>query len=139
MGHISDYQSIARYIRENYKGKIVEVGIGGHPEVALLLNEDFDVTVTDSRDLQLEGVRFIKDDIFNPDIEVYKDASLIYSIRPPPDMQGAIASVAEKVGANLLIRPFSVEQPAVGERFTCVLVNYEGAAFYAYKPNASPP
>jgi len=89
---IAGHKDLAEYILRSYRGKIVEVGIGKHPEVALLLKNHLDVTVTDVMGPRIHGIRFVRDDIFNPDIRIYKGASLIYSIRAPIDIQCAIAS-----------------------------------------------
>ena len=75
-----------------------------------------------------------RDDIFAPDIEIYKNASLIYSIRPPVDFQEAMAGVAKEAGADLLIRPFGNEKAGLERYFKeCKLVNYRKARFYLYR------
>ncbi|ATZ61240.2 MAG: UPF0146 family protein [Methanosarcinales archaeon Met12] len=130
---ITGHKDLAEYILRLYRGKIVEVGIGKHPEVALLLKDRLDVTVTDVMCPRIHGIRFIRDDIFNPDIQIYKGASLIYSIRPPIDLQCAIASVARKVDADMIIRPFASERANIDKYFVESLVNYKDAAFYLYK------
>lgn len=130
---ITGHKALAEYILRLYKGKIVEVGIGRHPEVALLLKNHLDVTVTDAMGPRIHGIRFIRDDIFNPDIHIYKGASLIYSIRPPIDIQCAIASVAREIGADIIIRPFASERADIDKYFVESLVNYKDAVFYLYK------
>ncbi len=130
---ISDYEDIADYISQNYRNKVVEVGVGSLPQVALALKDRMDVVVTDVHEQEYAGVRFFRDDIFNPDIGIYKNASLIYSIRPPIDLQDAMAEVAKEVGADLLIRPFANERADLGRFFNCFrLVNYRKARFYVY-------
>jgi uncharacterized protein len=50
-------------------------------------------------------------------------------------MQGAIAEVASKAGADLIIRPFSSEHSDLSRfyrRSRCV--NYQQASFYLYQP-----
>lgn len=138
---IIGYEDIAGYIRARYPAgcKIVEVGIGGHPEVAELLQGDFDVVCTDVGESGPEGVRYVRDDIFRPSMALYEGASLIYSIRPPIDMQDCIAEVAKSVGADLLIRPFSSERADLKRYFRNFrVVNYRSAVFFMYD-NASPP
>ncbi len=131
---IPDCEDIAEYILKNYRNKVVEVGVGSLPHIALALKESMDVVVTDVCVQRYAGVRFCMDDIFAPDMGIYKKASLIYSIRPPIDMQEAIAGVAEKVGADLLIRPFGNEKAEFGRFFRpCAVVNYKKARFYLYK------
>ena len=131
---ISDYEDIAEYILQNYRNKVVEVGVGSLPQVALDLKDRMDVVVTDVHELEYAGVRFYRDDIFNPDIGIYKNASLMYSIRPPIDLQAAMAEVAKKVGADLLIRPFANERADLSRFFNSfTLVNYRKARFYLYR------
>lgn len=131
---IRDYQDIAEYILKNYKNKVVEVGAGSRPQVALALKEKMDVVVTDINEQEYAGVRFCKDDIFDPDMGIYRNATLIYSIRPPIDIQEAMAKVAMEVGADLLIRPFSNEMADLGRYLRKrQLVNYKTARFYLYK------
>ena len=130
------YDDLASFIKANYKpgSRIVEVGVGGHPEVALLLKDDFNVICTDIFEGPVPGVEYVRDDIFKPDIRIYKNALLIYSIRPPIEMQEAMASVAKEVGADLIIRPFSTEKTDLRKHmksFRCV--NYGKSVFFLYK------
>ena len=131
---IQDHKDIAEYILNNYGIKVVEIGVGSRPQVALLLKDRLDVIVTDIHEQEYSGLRFFRDDVFTPDIRIYENASLIYSIRPPIDMQEAIAEIAKQVGADMLIRPFSNEKADL-ERISrsCELVNYKKARFYIYR------
>ncbi len=131
---ISDYTDISEYILKNYRNKVVEVGVGSMPHVALALKNRIDVVVTDIKEQEYAGVRFCRDDIFAPERGIYRDAALIYSIRPPIDIQKAIAITAKKVGSDLLIRPFGNEKADLeGISRSCTLVNYKKARFYVYK------
>ena len=132
---IIGYEDIAGYIKANYPqgSRVVEVGIGQHPEVARLLKGDYELICTDVMASGPGGLRYETDDIFKPRMELYEKASLIYSIRPPTDMQGSIASVAKEVGADLLIRPFSSERTDLRKyfrNFKCV--NHNDAVFFLY-------
>jgi uncharacterized protein len=132
---IIGYEDIAGFIRANYpRGSLlVEVGVGGHPEVAELLQGDFTVICTDVSEHGPDGVKYVRDDIFRPNMHIYEGASLIYSIRPPVDMQDSMAAVAKKVGADLIIRPFSSERTDLKrymKNFRCV--NHGAAVFYLY-------
>lgn len=134
---IIGYDDIVDFIKSNYpKGShIVEVGIGRHPEVAQLLKDDFDIVCTDVFEGNIPGITYIRDDIFNPDLRIYEGAVLIYSIRPPIDMQDSIAAIARRVGADLLIRPFSSERTNLEKYFKSFrCINYKSAVFYLYKP-----
>lgn len=131
---IPDYEDIAEYILKNYSNKVVEVGVGRTPHIALLLKHKLDVVVTDANEQEYSGVRFCRDDIFSPDMGIYKNASLIYSIRPPVDIQEAMAGTAREVGADLLIRPFGNEGADLSRYFkNHTMVNYKKARFYLYR------
>ncbi len=131
---IQDYKDLAEFILKNYRNKVVEVGVGSLPQVALLLKDVMDVVVTDVSEQEHAGVRFCRDDIFFPDMRIYTGASLIYSIRPPIDMQEAIARVAKEIGADLIIRPFGNEKADLGNIYNnCKLLNYKRARFYLYR------
>lgn len=131
---IPDYQDIAEYIKKNYRNRIIEVGVGSLPQVALALKDNMDVIVTDIDEHKYSEIRFVRDDIFSPDLQIYMNASLIYSIRPPIDIQQAIARVAKEVNADLLIRPFGNEKADLRKFLkNCTLINYKKARFYLYK------
>jgi len=130
---IPDNEDIAEYIINHYKNKVVEVGVGNLPQVALLLKEELDVVTTDVNEQKYAGVRFCRDDIFTPDMGIYHNASLIYSIRPPIDMQDAIAKIAKEVGSDLILRPFGNEKADLRKYFNeYSLVNYKKTRFYLY-------
>jgi uncharacterized UPF0146 family protein len=132
---IPDYEDIAEYIINHYKNKVVEVGVGSLPHVALLLKDKLDVIITDVNEQKYAGVRFCIDDIFNPDMGIYRNASLIYSIRPPIDIQDAIAKTAKEAGSDLIIRPFGNEKADLRKYFKeHSLINYKKARFYLYRP-----
>jgi len=133
---IIGYDGLAEFILSRYPAgaRLVEVGVGRCPDVALLLKDTFDLVCTDVTDPGTPGLRFVRDDIFRPDPGLYRDAALVYSIRPPPDMQAPIAAVAAAAGADLIIRPFSSEHVDLGRfyrRSRCV--NYKQAYFYLFE------
>ncbi|MCZ7382837.1 MAG: UPF0146 family protein [Candidatus Methanoperedens sp.] len=131
---ISDYEDIAEFILNNYRNKVVEIGVGNLPQVALLLKDKLDVVVTDINEQNYAGVRFCRDDIFAPDMGIYRNASLLYSIRPPIDIQDAMAKTATEAGADLIIRPFGNEKADLRKYYKDFkLVNYKKARFYLYR------
>ncbi len=143
---IPDASDLAEYILMNYRNKVVEIGVGNLPQVALLLKTGMEVIVTDVKlkpefevgilSGKYSGIRFCRDDIFNPDMLIYKSASLIYSIRPPVDLQEAIARVAREVGADLIIRPFGNEKAELKSLYKSHdLINYKKSRFFLYKAN----
>ncbi len=120
---------IAEYIAKNYKGKIIEIGIGYYWDVAIeLIKRGLDVIAVDVKEIPVRHVKFFRDDIINPNLSIYEGSSLIYSIRPPPELHNYIISIARSVHADCIIRPFGNEY-CVGGR----LVNYKGERFYLFK------
>ncbi len=119
---------IADFIAGRYEGKVVEVGIGRYHCVAKRLAEmGFKVVATDLKFVEVpEPIEFKVDDVFDPNINIYSGASLVYSLRPPPELYEPIVSVAKAVNADCLIRPFGNE---FGDG---VLVNYRGERFYLW-------
>jgi uncharacterized UPF0146 family protein len=126
-------EDLAGYIARNYRGKIVEVGVGYYSEVAsLLVSEGLQVILTDREERLIAGLKVEKDDIFSPCLELYRGAGLMYSIRPPLEMQLAMGVVASKVEADVLIRPL-MEEVARLPGFSRRLVNWGEASFYLYR------
>jgi len=119
----------AQYIVKNYRyaNRIVEVGVGSFPKIALSLRRDLkaDVIMTDVKPSH-RGV--IQDDITKPDLKIYKHSSLIYSVRPPQELQPYLMELALKVGADLIIKPFSTESIDTTKKMK--LINYKKATFY---------
>jgi len=131
MVDLVDSNDIVKFITENYFGKVVEIGVGLHYNVAIKLSRYFKVIVTDIIDVdQIDekiGGLYVKDDISNPRLSIYAGASLIYSIRPPIEIQTDILNLADKVGSNSLIRPLGSE---VVNDIRLKLKNFGRAAFY---------
>ena len=127
---------LAEFIAENYRGRVVEVGVGYFADVALGLKaRGLDVLLTDKEERLLSGLRVEKDDIFSPRLELYRGASLLYSIRPPLELQLAMGLLAAKIGADVLVRPLMdevAELPAFARR----LVNRGEARFYLFSAKA---
>ena len=134
MAGIRGASDLARFILDHYSGKVVEVGSGRATEVAALLVEHLEVVATDRTELVEGGVEVVADDIFSPREELYEGASLIYSIRPPLEMQLAIGRLAQKLGANVIVRPLA-EEVAHLPAFQRTLVNEGQARFYLFTPS----
>ena len=123
---------LAQFIARNYTGRVVEVGAGYALEVALGLKaRGLDVVLTDKEERLLGSLRGEKDDKFSPLLELYHGASLLYSIRPPLEMQLAMGQLALKLGADILIRPLQ-DEVAQLPGFTRRLVNSGEARFYLF-------
>ncbi len=122
--------SVVKYVCDEYDmgARLVEVGVGRRDRTARELDaEGYDVTATDIRDVyDAVPVDFVRDDITSPDISVYEDAALIYSVRPPYEIHVALRDVAESVDADLLVAPLADEPPSFDSR----LVSRYGRGLY---------
>jgi uncharacterized protein len=123
---------IADFILKNYSGKIIEVGTGFAPEVALILSQHLEVVATDIEKRIVKGLSIVGDNIFAPRKEIYLGASLLYSIRPPQEVQIAIGRLAKEIGADVLIRPLE-DEIADLPGFSRRLVNLGDARFYHFE------
>ncbi len=123
------WNSISEYIIRNYgqAHKIVEVGVGRFPLVAHNLEEHlkFNIIMTD---IKPSHRMIIQDDICHPDLKIYKDAELIYSIRPPEEIQTCLEIISNTVGSDLIIKPFSTDSMNIGRNMK--LTSYKKAVFY---------
>ena len=130
-------EDLADYIAQNYSGQVVEVGAGHFAHVALLLAaRGLQVMLTDREERLLAGLKVEKDDIFSPRLELYRGAGLIYSIRPPLEMQLAMGDLAAKVGADVLVRPL-MDEVAQLPGFSRRLVNWREASFFLFIRDSS--
>jgi len=121
--------------KNNKSFKIIEIGIGYYFNVAKSLNnhENLNLIVIDANKdaidkAKKEGLNAFVDDIFEPKLDVYKDADLIYSIRPPRDLQPFILNICKKYSIPLLIKPLYGETPINDLK----LINYKGNALYLW-------
>jgi len=116
-------EEVAEYVREEYAegASLVEVGIGARDETArTLAAAGFDVTATDDRDVETRStVEFVRDDVASPDMSVYEDASLVYSLRPPYEIHADIDGVARAVGADTLLAPLARRRRPSQRTRTC--------------------
>lgn len=85
-------------------GSLVEVGIGNRVDVAAgLAARGRDVIATDVYERETpEGVRFVRDDVTDPAISVYRGADVVYARNCPPELQRPVANAADTVDADCL-------------------------------------
>ena len=81
--------------------RAIEVGVGNRLGVArALADAGVAVTATDVVDRAVpDGVRFVRDDVTDPDPGVYADADIIYALNCPPELQRPLVAVARDAGA----------------------------------------
>ena len=124
-------RDLAKFILKNYSGKVVEIGAGRILDVALRLRS-LEIVATDIQGCFTGAIRVERDDIFSPNKKIYRGASLIYSIRPPMELQIAIGELAFEIGADVLIRPLDDEVVDL-HGFSKNLVNMGEARFYLFR------
>lgn len=111
--------------------KIAEIGVGKFDKIAETLSNRENITIIKT-DIIPKDSSVIKDDITNPNLELYEDVDLIYSIRPPSELQPHLVDLARKIDSQLIIKPLTNEDlntPKVKMK----LKNYNRASFYILK------
>ena len=123
------WNDFAEYITKHYSqsSRIVEVAMGRFSLVGCKLKKHLkgDIIMTDIKPYHDE---IILDDIRQPDLKIYKDAGLIYSIRPPEELHPYLEKLSQKTGVDLIIKPLSTD--SINIRGKMDLVNYKKAVFY---------
>ena len=74
----------------------------------------------------------IEDDVFNPNMSIYENADILFSIRPPAEILDAIMKIRDKVNATLIIKPLFNEDLNIKTQ-KMKLKNYNRASFYIYE------
>lgn len=103
-GHKHIERHIGRFIASRY-GNVAEIGAGRNLDAARIIRDaGARIFCTDIRPAPEEcDIRYVKDDIFSPDISLYEGLDLIYSIRPAEEMTGALISLAKAVDCDQLV------------------------------------
>ena len=116
--------------KHNRKTKVVEIGVGKFQTISnhLKENENIDLIMTD---IDPANENVIKDDVFNPNWNIYKDTDIIFSIRPPAEIQEAIMKIRDKIDCTLIIKPLFNEDLNLKTK-KLKLKNYNRASFYLY-------
>ena len=110
---------------------IAEVGIGQYDYVANILSQKENINLI-KIDIKPKDESIIKDDITNPDLELYEHVNIIYSIRPPNELQPYLVKLAEKINSQLIIKPLTNEDLNTGN-VKMKLKNYKKASFYTLR------
>lgn len=111
--------------------KIAEIGVGAFSQISDLLNEKDNITLIKT-DIAPKDPTTVKDDITNPDMELYGGVDIIYSIRPPSELQPYLVELAQKIGSQLIIKPLTNEDLNTG-RVKMKLKNFKKASFYTLR------
>lgn len=125
------WQDFAEYILSLAEGenvRIAEIGVGKFDAIADMLAEKGNTTVIKT-DIKPKDGSVIEDDVTNPDLSLYEGVDIIYSIRPPGELQPYLVNLALKTGSQLIIKPLTNEDLNTG-RVKMKLKNYKKASFY---------
>ena len=111
------FLEIAEFISRRYFSakKIVEIGVGLSPYVALHLSSklpEAEIIVTDIDERVVKwlldlGLKAFVDDVSRPRLNLYESADLIYSIRPPFELIPKMIELSDLVSSDILIAPLS--------------------------------
>ncbi|WP_277540034.1 UPF0146 family protein [Haloarcula laminariae] len=96
-------------------GSVVEIGVGNRPGVAgELADRGVDVTATDIRDRPVpDGVAFVRDDVTEPTLSVYRGADIVFARNLPPELQRPAARVARRVDADCWFTTLGGDPPVL--------------------------
>ncbi|MCC7552913.1 MAG: hypothetical protein KO202_00245 [Methanobacteriaceae archaeon] len=113
--------------------KIVEIGVGKFSKTYdfLMKKKDVDIIKTDINPFDNS---VIKDDISNPNMNLYEDIDIIYSIRPPSEIHPYLMNLRDKINSILIIKPLFNEDINIKNK-EMKLKNYKKASFYIYGDN----
>lgn len=123
---------ISKLCDENNKDivKVVEIGVGKFHGISDYLKEKNNVELI-MTDIYPNTEEVIKDDVFKPNLELYKNTDIIFSIRPPSEIQEAIMNLRDKLNCTLIIKPLFNEDLNIKNK-KMKLKNYGRASFYIY-------
>ena len=110
--------------------RVAEIGVGKFSQVFDYLDEHENVEIIKT-DISPNDSSVIKDDITKPDLDLYKDTDIIYSIRPPSELQPYIIDLAIKTNSKLIIKPLFNED-INSKKVKLKLKNYKKASFYVF-------
>lgn len=111
--------------------KIAEVAVGRFDQIADMLGERENITLIKT-DISPKDSTVIKDDITKPNLELYEGTEIIYSIRPPSELQPYLVKLAQKINSQLIIKPLTNEDLNTG-RVKMKLKNFGRASFYTLR------
>ena len=110
---------------------VAEIAVGRFRQVADMLDAKENITLIRT-DIIPADESIIRDDITDPDLELFKGTDIIYSIRPPSELQPYLVDLARKVNSQLIIKPLTGEDLNT-PRVNMKLKNYKKASFYVLR------
>ena len=111
--------------------KIAEIAVGKFDRIAEYLASRDNITLIKT-DISPKDDTVIKDDVTNPNLDLYKDIDIIYSIRPPGELQPYLVKLALETDSQLIIKPLTNEDLNTG-KVKMKLRNFKKASFYTLR------
>ncbi|WP_409200617.1 UPF0146 family protein [Methanobrevibacter sp. DSM 116169] len=110
--------------------KIAEIGIGKFEGTYDYLKNKSNINIIKT-DILPSNESIIKDDITNPNLDLYKNIDIIYSIRPPSELHQSLMDLRDKTNSILIIKPLFNEDINIKNK-KMILKNYKKSIFYIY-------
>lgn len=126
----NDFGEYILKLIDGEKLNVAELAIGHFYNLSNII-EKYDNIKLIKTDIKPTRDDIIKDDLKDPDYELYKDIDLMYSIRPPNELQPYIFNLAKEVKCQLIIKPLTGENLS-GKLSLMKLKNYKKSSFYYY-------
>ncbi|MBQ2666271.1 UPF0146 family protein [Methanobrevibacter sp.] len=111
--------------------KIAEIGVGKFDKISDELSKHENITVIKT-DILPKDSTVIEDDVTNPNLDLYDGVDIIYSIRPPGELQPYLVRLAQKTDSQLIIKPLTNEDLNTG-KVKMKLKNFRKASFFILK------
>jgi len=127
----NDFAEYILSVVDNKQVKIAEIGVGKFDRIANELSNHENITIIKT-DIRPKDPSVIKDDITSPNLELYDNTNIIYSIRPPSELQPHLVNLALKIDSQLIIKPLTNEDLNTG-RVKMKLKNFKKASFYVLR------
>ena len=107
--------------------RIAEIGVGKFNDVYDFLDAQENIEIIKT-DINPGDDNVIEDDVTRPDMKLYENTDIIYSIRPQGELQPHLYSLAKKANATLIIKHLSNEEFNIKAK-DIKLKNYKKASF----------
>lgn len=128
----NDFGEYIKKYANNKKINIAELAVGHFYDVCDYLENENNIKIIKT-DINPSRKDIIKDDLTNPDYKIYEDIDLLYSIRPPNELQPYILDLSKKLITPIFIKPLTGEN--LNNKLKIMkLKNYKKASFYTYNP-----
>ena len=127
----NDFAEYILSVVDNKQVKIAEIGVGKFDRIANELSNHENITIIKT-DIRPKDPSVIKDDITSPNLELYDNTDIIYSIRPPSELQPHLVNLALKIDSQLIIKPLTNEDLNTG-RVKMKSKNFKKASFYVLR------